>query len=86
MGVCELVMIEFLCTASGFLQMNFGSPFDCVFAGIYSTRLGLRALLRTQKIWWLGEEDQQVFVADRRVNIGFGLTSWIWIKLKKDED
>ena len=47
--------------------------------------LDLRTLLRMQKIWWLGAEDQQAFVADRRVNIGFGLNSDI-DKTKMDED
>jgi len=65
--------------------------------------VGLRALLITHRIWWLREEDQQAFVANRHVNLfiwmrtaseardrlchGFGLTSWIWTKIKpKKED
>ena len=60
-------------------------PSVCCTGSIYSAGWDLRTLLRMQKIWWLGAEDQQAFVADRRVNIGFGLNSDI-DKTKMDED
>jgi len=61
------------------------SPSVCCTGSIYSAGWDLRTLLRIQKIWWLGAEDQQAFVADRHMNIGFGLNSDI-DKTKMDED
>jgi len=51
-----------------FCCANFGPPLTVCLQVFIVPDLALGALLRAQKIWWLGEEDQQAFVADRRVN------------------
>ena len=79
-AVCTILLNFLLCRF-----VPFGSSFVCCTGSIYSAGWDLRTLLRMQKIWWLGAEDQQAFVADRRVNIGFGLNSDI-DKTKMDED
>jgi len=63
--LCEIVLHVSLIDAAWEFLRVFSSSFFCVCAGLF-------IVLDLNRISWLGEEDQQAFVADRRV-IGFGL-------------
>ena len=63
-----LLMIFFLIVCARFVVQIFGPPLTVCLQVFIVPDLALGAQLRAQKIWWLGEEDQLAFVADRHVN------------------